>query len=121
VKSHELGIHSETLASNFLRSQGWCILERNYRAGRKEIDIIARNGNVVAFVEVKARAGTGYGHPLYAITWKKRREIAHVARVWLERNPLRDCDYRFDAVAICWSGSSHTVEHVEDAWRIDIR
>lgn len=121
MNPHDLGRVSETLACRYLRARGWRILERNYRAGRKEIDIIARAGNVIAFVEVKARARADYGHPLYAITWKKRREIAHVARVWLERNTQSGCDYRFDAVAVSWSGSLHTVEHVEDAWRIDIR
>ncbi len=55
--SHALGRTSEDLACAFLKSAGWRILERNYRAGHKEIDIIATRARVIAFVEVKARAG----------------------------------------------------------------
>jgi len=118
---HDLGRGSEQLAAYYLVQQGWSILDRNYRAGRKEIDIIAARADVVAFVEVKARAGVGYGHPLEAITWRKRREVAHVARLWLERHPCSSCSYRFDAIAVHWSGASYTLEHVEDAWRLELR
>ena len=118
---HILGRRSEDVACDYLVARGWQLLERNYRAGRKEIDIIARKAAVVAFIEVKARAGPQYGHPLTAITWKKRREVAYVAQVWIERHGERILDYRFDAIAVSWSGSSHTLEHVENAWRIELR
>lgn len=111
-----LGPLSENLAAEYLTSCGWQILERNYRVNRKEVDIIARRANMVAFVEVKARAGRGYGHGLEAITWKKRREIAHVAHAWIARCGTAELHYRFDAIAITWDGSSHTLEHIENAW-----
>ena len=113
---HTRGRTSEDLAAAFLVRRGWSILERNHRAGRKEIDIIARRGNIIAFVEVKARAGTGCGHPLEAITWKKRREIDFVARSWIVRNGATTLEYRFDAVAVTWTGNSYRIEHVENAW-----
>jgi putative endonuclease len=116
MQSHELGRRSEVIACAHLVAQGWKILARNYRAGHKEIDIIARFADTIAFVEVKARAGTGCGHPLEAITWAKRREIAHVARAWLRENPGAWLEYRFDAIAIVWNGASHDLEHVENAW-----
>jgi len=95
------------------------VLARNYRMGHKEIDLVARRGEVVAFVEVKTRAGHGYGHPLEAITWKKRREIAQVAATWIDRHGRPDYVYRFDAVAILLpTGGDPTIEHVEDAWRM---
>ena len=118
MKSHDLGRRSEDLACAFLGGRGWRILERNYRAGHKEIDIIARRGGTVAFIEVKARAGSGWGHALEAITWAKRREIAFVARAWMRLNPAAASEYRFDAIAITWSGTSHRLEHVENAWSI---
>ena len=113
---NRLGPISESLAAHYLARRGWQILARNYRVNRKEVDIIARRANTVAFVEVKARAGRGYGHGLEAITWKKRREIAHVARAWLARSGAPHLQYRFDAIAITWDGSSHTLEHIENAW-----
>jgi putative endonuclease len=112
----QLGPVSEELAAAFLRDRGWQILARNYRVNRKEVDIIARRANTVAFIEVKARGGRGYGHGLEAITWRKRREIAHVAHAWIARSGAGHLEYRFDAIAITWRGSSHTLEHIENAW-----
>jgi putative endonuclease len=95
------------------------VLARNFRLGRKEIDLVARRGEVVAFVEVKTRSGHGYGHPLEAIGWKKRREIGQVAAAWIDRFG-RDGDvYRFDAVSVLMpAGREPEVDHVEDAWRM---
>src|SRR5687768_9566081 len=93
---HERGRLSETVAADYLQQNGWRILERGYRVNRKEIDIIARRAHTIAFVEVKARAGAGYGHASEAITWKKRREIEHVAQIWIARHGAPELDYRFD-------------------------
>ncbi|MGQ0561492.1 MAG: YraN family protein, partial [Gemmatimonadota bacterium] len=98
--------------------RGWQILDRNYRAGHKEIDIVAQRGDTVAFVEVKARAGREHGHPLEAISWTKRREVEHAARAWLRGNARAGLEYRFDAIAITWHGATHVTEHVENAWSI---
>lgn len=82
------------------------------------MDLIAQRGAVVAFIEVKSRRGTGFGHPLEAITWKKRREISEVAARWRERHPGAGRTYRFDAVAVFFGSAGPTrIEHVEDAWR----
>jgi putative endonuclease len=116
---NDLGSRGEELAARFLEENGWRILVRNFRMGRKEIDLVARRGEVVAFVEVKTRAGAGYGHPLEAITWKKRREIRQVATAWVDRFGGPDDTYRFDAVAIEIDGRGPPrIEHVEDAWRL---
>lgn len=118
MQSHELGRRSEAIACEYLIARGWQVLARNYRSGHKEVDIIARLGHTVAFVEVKARARTDCGHPLAAIDWAKRREIAHVARTWLRTNAIAGAEYRFDAIAITWRGSSHVLEHVQNAWTL---
>ena len=113
-----LGDRGERLAAEHLERAGWIIVDRNFRMGRKEIDLVARRGEVVAFVEVKTRAGLGYGHPLEAITWRKRREIHQVATAWIERHGRPGEVYRFDAVAVrLGAGGSPELEHVEDAWR----
>ena len=114
-----LGDRGERLAAEYLEAAGWTILARNFRLGHREVDLVARRGEVVAFVEVKTRAGLGYGHPLEAITARKRREIQQVAQVWLERHG-RDGDvYRYDAVAVLIvDGAEPMIEHVEDAWRM---
>jgi putative endonuclease len=114
-----LGDRGERLAAEHLERAGWTILARNFRLGHREVDLVARRGEVVAFVEVKTRAGLGYGHPLEAITWKKRREIQQVAAAWIEAHGRPDDVYRFDAVAILLPvGGEPVIEHVEDAWRL---
>ena len=115
---HRLGPRGEALAAAHLERAGWSIIERNFRMGRKEIDLVARRGEVVAFVEVKCRTGGAYGHPLEAITRRKRREIREVAEGWIRRFGRPSESYRFDAVAVVWPASSAPIiEHVEDAWR----
>lgn len=116
---HDLGRRGELLACAFLQRAGWVVLDRNYRIGHKEIDLVVRRGEIVAFVEVKTRAGSGYGHPLDAVTHGKRREIEHVARAWIARHGRPDERYRLDAVAIVWEpGRPPRVDHVADAWRL---
>ncbi|HEX7089249.1 MAG TPA: YraN family protein [Longimicrobiales bacterium] len=117
--AHELGRQGEALAAALLEAGGWRIVARNFRFRRKEIDLIARRGNVVAFIEVKTRAGHGYGHPLEAVTWAKRREIETVARAWVARYGHAMDLYRFDTVAVvCREGEPPRLLHVEDAWRL---
>jgi putative endonuclease len=88
--------------------------------GRKEVDIVASKDRVLAFVEVKCRRGSGFGHPLEAIDRKKRLEIARVARGWLRQRELPPGTVvRFDAVGVFWLGGGRTdVIHVPDAWRM---
>ena len=120
----KLGREGEAVAARHLEDAGWTVLERNYRAGRNEVDLIVARGRTVAFVEVKSRRGAGFGHPLEAITAHKRGEIAKVARAWVRaRGGLRGLLLRFDAVAVCFpsarrASESPRIEHVADAWRL---
>jgi putative endonuclease len=108
----------ERLAAEHLEKHGWTILERNFRFGHGEVDLIARRGRIVAFVEVKVRTGAEFGHPLEAIGLAKQREIRRVADYWIaHRGDPLDL-YRFDAVAITTHGGNQLIEHVEDAWGI---
>ena len=124
TEAGELGREGEAIAARHLEAAGWTVLERNYRAGRNEVDLIVRRGRTVAFVEVKSRRGNGFGHPLEAITERKRVEIAKVARAWMRaRGGLRGLTLRFDAVAVRFGDSREArpapcVEHVADAWRL---
>ena len=120
MASHrDLGIRGEQLAAAHLETLGYTILERNYRSGRREIDLIVRRGNLVAFVEVKTRAGEGFGHPLEAITALKRREVERVAVHWHRRDGRRWQHFRFDAVGVLIRrGAAPVIEHIPNAWRL---
>jgi putative endonuclease len=118
AKSHEFGTRCESVAVRHLVGCGWRILARNYRFGHREIDVIARSGDVVAFIEVKGRSGRGYGHPLEAVDARKRREIERVAHHWVARFGRSGETYRFDAIAVTPDGRGDlVVDHVTDAWR----
>jgi len=113
---HALGRLGEARAREHLATRGWTIAAVNYRFGRREVDIVARKGNLVAFVEVKTRGGDGYGAPEDAVTRLKRREIEIVAREYLCRHRLNDVDVRFDVISVT-VGRNARIEHLEDAWR----
>jgi putative endonuclease len=113
---HALGRLGETRAREYLVARGWTIEATNYRFGRREVDIVARRGDLVAFVEVKTRAGDGFGAPEEAVTALKRREIEIVAGWYLCKHRLVDVDVRFDVISVT-VGRNARLEHLEDAWR----
>jgi putative endonuclease len=118
AESHDFGRSSEMEAAQFLERSGWCVLARNYRFGHREIDLIAERDGITAFIEVKARRGDRYGHPLAAITGWKRREIEAVARHWIARHGRPGNIYRFDAIAVTEDPAAvRRIEHTPDAWR----
>lgn len=118
ARSHELGTRGEAAAAEILRRGGWTVLHRNWRFGHREIDLIAERNGTIAFVEVKARSGTGFGHPLEAVTARKRQDLTLAARAWIARHGRPGRTYRFDAVWILRAGNATRARHVEDAWRL---
>jgi len=95
-----LGISGENLACAELQRRGYAILERRYRTRLGEIDIIARDGATLVFVEVKARLTDDFGGAAAAVTAWKQRRIARMAMDYLSRRTQADCPCRFDVVAI---------------------
>lgn len=119
---HALGARGERIAADFLGAAGWRILERGYRLGRREIDLVVRRRGTLAFVEVKTRSGRGWGAPEEAVTARKRKEIEAVAQAYLVRTNPGNIDIRFDVIAIeINNGSVVRFEHLADAWRPDPR
>ena len=91
---HQRGLAGEEQAIRYLQARGWEVVAHRFRVGRIELDLVARRGHLVAFVEVKARRGTAFGSPFEAVTGAKRREIVKAARVWMDRcgRHARDID-----------------------------
>mgnify|MGYP001004313569 CR=1 FL=1 len=112
-----LGHLGELLAADRLRREGYVILERNYRCPSGEIDLIAREENVLVFVEVRTRTSEGFGTPLETIDFGKQRRIREVARHYLrERRPCFQ-DVRFDVVGVLLKeGEEARVEIVPHAF-----
>ncbi|MGE5177721.1 MAG: YraN family protein [Bacteroidota bacterium] len=108
----------ERIAEEMLRLRGFAILDRNVRSGRGEIDLIARDGDTVVFVEVKLRTGSDPAAALAAVNWKKRIDVERAATRWLQSRGLTDRPVRFDVVGITWEGEGSRlgVEHVRNAF-----
>ena len=99
--SDELGHYGEDLAAEHLTAAGMTILARNWRCREGELDIVARDGDAVVFVEVKARSGTAFGEPAEAVGRLKARRIHVLACRWLaEHRPDGAPDLRFDVVSV---------------------
>lgn len=105
-----LGASGETAAAQYLRAQGLTVTDRNLRTPHGEIDIIARDGDMIVFVEVKSRRGVRYGYPEYAVTPTKRRHISAAAEWYLGERRLTEfwridiisVSYETDPPAIAW-------------------
>lgn len=95
-----LGQSGEDIAAEFLNKKGYTILQRNYRCRHGEIDIIAKIGTTLVFIEVKTRKGAAYGSPAAAVTHKKQRQISKTALYYLAEHNLFDAPARFDVVSI---------------------
>jgi putative endonuclease len=113
-----LGLDGEAQAEEFLRRAGFTILDRRFRCRAGEIDLVALDGEVVVFVEVKARRGVGYGTPTEAVVPRKQRRLAWAALTWLARMGRLESRSRFDVVEVLApAGRASLVRHVEDAFR----
>lgn len=114
-----LGKTGEDQACRFLKRKGYSIVQTNYRTRCGEIDIIARQGPVLVFIEVKTRRSRSFGSPLLAVTAKKQRQISMVAQEYLSKNKLFDTDARFDVVGMRIDASDHAeIEHIENAFEL---
>lgn len=114
-----LGLWGEREAMAYLISCGYEIEAHRHRMRRHDIDLIARRGNIVAFVEVKTRRGHAFGTPLESVNRRKQQSIAKVADLWRIRFGHRDDVYRFDLIAVDQAkDGTIDIQHIEDAWRL---
>ncbi|MGQ0551171.1 MAG: YraN family protein [Armatimonadota bacterium] len=114
-----LGASGEHAAAEWLEVRGYTVLARNVRTRSGEIDLVARQGSVVAFVEVKSRRTSRFGHPVEAIVTRKQRRLVRQATLYLHRCGLDHCTARFDAIAVHLDsdGRPVAIEHVPDAFQ----
>lgn len=115
---HEVGDRGEALAASFLQDAGYRILDRNYRHGRNEVDLVCLDtrSQEIVFVEVKARTGTGYGPPEASVTEEKRAAIIEVARAYLHERKLEGAPSRFDVVGVRLTSDEPEVDHHKNAF-----
>jgi putative endonuclease len=111
-----LGKIGEDLACRELERRGYAVVERRHRQRGGEIDIIARDGKTLVFVEVKTRGGRGFGGAAEGVTWQKRRRLVRLATEYVVQRRYDDCPCRFDVVAIHLEGGRPVLEVFQNAF-----
>lgn len=110
-----LGKDGEDAAADYLINHGYHIRHRNWKSGRKELDIIADDGEELIIVEVKSRRNTEFGLPEDAVNEKKIRRIVSAADAYLRKFGL-DIQVRFDIITLVGEKEKFTIEHIKEAF-----
>jgi len=110
---HRAGAAAESVAADALRGAGYQVLEQRFRYGHSDVDLVARRGAVVVFVEVKSRADERYGAASEAVTARKQANLVRAASVWLTRHGRAWNSIRFDVITL----TDGRLEWLQDAFR----
>lgn len=113
-----LGRKGEEISIDYLRKKGYEILKRNYRFGHKEIDIVAKAGNTIVFVEVKAGRSNKFGEPFEKVDFNKQKKLIEVAQAFIQENYIQDCDFRFDVISVDLKGEEK-IKHIKNAFMVE--
>lgn len=110
------GKEGERIAADFLKKNGYRILENNYRCPIGEIDIVARDKDDLVFVEVKARKSSALGYPEQAVGRQKQRKMSQLALWYIQEKKLHGINARFDVVAVLMQSSGNDVKLIKHAF-----
>ena len=111
----ELGKKGEELAVELLKEKEFKIVERNYRFGHAELDIIVQKDDILVIVEVKTRNSGALGDPSNAVTRSKQRQIIKVTNAYLQQNKINK-EIRFDIISIIHNHNYTSIDHIENAF-----
>jgi len=111
---NELGKWGEDLAADYLQRKGYTIIERDWKSGRRDLDIVAKNGNVIVFVEVKTRRNSLYGQPEEAVDYRKLQSLQQAINHYIKFRHISQ-EVRFDIISIVGTiGSEPDIQHIQD-------
>lgn len=119
MNNKELGARGEEIAKSYLENKGLLFVAKNYKAGRKEIDLIFSDEKkkIVIFIEVKTRRNRNYGDPEESITLSKQKNIKFTAVNFISQNPsYNKYDLRFDSLSVMTNGEKININHIEEAF-----
>ena len=115
AEHNDTGLAGEELAAAFLSQNGYTILEKNWRFGKEEIDIIAQKEDALVVVEVKTRSGSFFGEPEEFVNRQKQKNLIKAVNAYIEKNDL-DIEVRFDIIGVILTGNNHRINYIEDAF-----
>ena len=111
---NELGKWGEDLAADYLQRNGYTIIERDWKSGRRDLDIVAKNGNVIVFVEVKTRCNSLYGQPEEAVDYRKLQSLQQAINHYIKFRHISQ-EVRFDIISVVGTiGSEPDIQHIQD-------
>jgi putative endonuclease len=119
IRGPRAGVEGEDLACRHLAAQGYAILARNFRCRSGEVDVIARDGTVTVFVEVKHRRGSAHGAGHESVTFGKRRRIVRAARIFASARGLSESPLRFDVISIDEVDGRQVIRHDRGAFDVE--
>ena len=115
---NDMGHKGEDMAAEYLQQKGYCILDRNWtNKGRKELDIVATNDDIIIFVEVKTRKAGSIATPISAVDDRKQHRIVLAADSYLKSHHI-DLPFRFDVIGIVYNAEASRIDHYEDAFSV---
>jgi putative endonuclease len=113
-----LGSKGEDLAIKFLKKQGYTILKRNYKTSLGEVDIIAREGDTLVFIEVKTRTDLSFGYPFESVNERKKHKLKNLALLYMKQQG-KEVSVRFDVLSIFYTDKGREqIEHLRDAFEV---
>lgn len=116
AEHNDLGKWGEDIATDYLQRKGYQVIERDWKSGHRDLDIIALDGDTVVFVEVKTRSNRLFTDPVDAVGYQKVRNLQQAANHYVKYRHI-NCDIRFDIVCIVGNDKSEPeIEHIEDAF-----
>jgi putative endonuclease len=114
------GKRGEDIACAYLKRRGYRIVERNYKCPLGELDIMARDGDAIVFVEVKSRKSEEFGDPQLAVGLEKQKKVSRMSLTYLKEKHLYPCNARFDVVAIKMLPDGITIELIQNAFELAV-
>ena len=111
---NELGKWGEDLAADYLQRKGYTIIERDWKSGKRDLDIIAQDGNIIVFVEVKTRRNRLFGEPEESVDYHKLQNLQQAISHYVKFKHIRQ-EIRFDIISIVGTvGTDPDIQHIQD-------
>ncbi len=119
-ESHSLGQKGENAAVSFLEKAGYKIRHRNWKSGKRELDIVAENNDFIVFVEVKTRTDDQWIDPRESITHAKRTSMIYSANGYIQKYDIIK-EGRFDVIIVMGKSEPFEIDHIENAFYATLR
>lgn len=116
MNTRRIGLEAETAVAEYVQGDGFVLEARNYMTPYGEADIIARDGDIFVFIEVKARKSTKYGKPAEAVTRHKRLRYLRIAQYYFMSRAINDFKVRFDVAEVYDKNGKNSVNYIKDAF-----